>query len=108
MKKVKCVQPCLSKYICAKQAQMEKRIPLVHPRTEKAIGVDLLVPPIVYLPLVIFRMGVARWTFVLGCVWLGHRVITNHVCAQAVTRFYPVPPKTGSCTLIIKDWNLRS
>src|SRR3954466_4347413 len=29
-------------------------------------------------------MGVARWTFVLGCVWLGHRVITNHVCAQDV------------------------
>src|SRR3954464_7386443 len=53
-------------------------------------------------------MGVSRWTFVLGCVWLGHRVITNHVCAQAVARFYPVPPKTGSCTLIIKDWNLRS
>ena len=79
MKRVKCVQPCFSMYICAKQAQMETRSPLVHPRTEKAIGVDLLVPPI--YPLDILRMGVARWTFVLGCVWLGHRVITNHVCA---------------------------
>src|SRR3954462_13564218 len=27
---------------------METRSPLVHPCTEKAIGVDLLVPPIVY------------------------------------------------------------
>src|SRR4051812_47744128 len=34
-----CVQPCFSMYICAKQAQMETRSPLVHPRTEKAIGV---------------------------------------------------------------------
>ena len=58
-------------YICAKQAQMERTSPLVHHGTEKAIGVDLLVPPIVY-PLDILRMGVARWTFVLGCVWLGH------------------------------------
>ena len=37
-------------YICAKQAQIETKSPLVHPRTEKAIGVDLLVPPIVYPP----------------------------------------------------------
>src|SRR3954465_6184559 len=44
MNKAKCVQPCFSMYICAKQAQMEKRSSLVHPRTEKAIGVDLLVP----------------------------------------------------------------
>src|SRR3954466_8870508 len=52
MNKVKCVQPCASPctYICAKQAQMERRSPLVHPGTEKAIGVDLLVPPIVYPP----------------------------------------------------------
>src|SRR3954470_12535083 len=50
MNKVKCVQPCFSIYICAKQAQMETRSPLVHPRTKKAIGVDLLVPPIVYPP----------------------------------------------------------
>ena len=50
MNKVKCVQPSFSIYICAKQAQMETRSPLVHPRTEKAIGVDLLVPPIVYPP----------------------------------------------------------
>src|SRR3954470_8258813 len=52
MNKVKCVQPCASPctYICAKQAQMETRSPLVHPGTEKAIGVDLLVPPIVYPP----------------------------------------------------------
>ena len=47
---VKCVQPCFSMYICAKQAQMETRSPLVHPGTPKAIGVDLLVPPIVYPP----------------------------------------------------------
>ena len=62
---------CFSMYICAKQAQMETRSPLVHPGTEKPIGVDLLVPPIVY-PLDILRMGVARWTFVLGWVWLCH------------------------------------
>ena len=31
-------------------AQMETRSPLVHPGMEKAIGVDLLVPPIVYPP----------------------------------------------------------
>ena len=73
MNKVKCVQPCASPctYICAKQAQMETRSPLVHSGTAKATGVDLLVPPIVY-PLDILRMGVARWTFVLGCDWLGH------------------------------------
>src|SRR3954468_1013079 len=72
-------------YICAKQAQIETRSPLVHPLTEKAIGVDLWVHRS-STPLDILRMGVARWTFVLGCVWLGHRVITNHVCAQVVTR----------------------
>src|SRR3954471_9892823 len=59
-------------------------------------------------PLDILRMGVARWTFVLGCVWLGHRVITNHVCAQAVTRSYPRSIENGEFTLIIKDWKLRS
>src|ERR1043165_9401349 len=87
MNKVKCVRPCFSMYICAKQAQMETRSPLVHPHTEKAIGLDLLVPPIVY-PLYILRMGVARWTFVLGCVWLGHRVITNHVCVLMPSSSY--------------------
>src|SRR3954468_17102886 len=50
MNKVKCVQPCFSMYICAKTAQIETRSPLVHPRMEKAIGVDLRVPPIVYPP----------------------------------------------------------
>ena len=45
-----CPTLCFSMYICAKQAQMERRSPLVHPGTEKAIGVDLLVPPIVYPP----------------------------------------------------------
>src|SRR3954469_20215680 len=50
MNKVKCVQPWFSMYICAKQAQMETRSPLAHHRTEKPIGVDLLVPPIVYPP----------------------------------------------------------
>src|SRR4051812_5161813 len=107
MKKVKCVQPCFSMYICAKQAQMDTRSPLVHPGTEKPIGVELLVPPIVY-PLDILWMGVARCTFVLGCVWLGHRVITNHVCVQYVTRSYPRSIENGEFTLIIKDWNLRS
>ena len=68
-----CPTLCFSMYIWAKQAQMERRSPLVHPGTEKAIGVDLLVPPIVYPPpLDILRMGVSRWTFFLGCVWLGH------------------------------------
>src|SRR3954468_9646858 len=105
---VKCVQAWFSMYICAKQAQYEKKSPLVKPRTEKAIGVDLRVLPIVYPPLDILRMGVARWTVVLGCVWLGHRFITNHACAQDVKRPYPVLPKYGSCTLIIKKWNLRS
>src|SRR3954469_8982300 len=45
-----CPTLCFSMYICAKQAQMETRSILVHPGTEKAIGVDLLVPPIVYPP----------------------------------------------------------
>ena len=45
-----CPTLCFSMYICAKQAEMETRSPLVHPSTEKAIGVDLLVPPIVYPP----------------------------------------------------------
>src|SRR4051812_40363401 len=107
MNKVKCVQPCFSMYICAKQGQMETKSPLVHPGTEKSIGVELMVPPIVY-HLDILWMGVARWTFVLGCVWLGHRVITNHVCAQAVTRSYTSSIENGEFTLIIKDWNLRS
>src|SRR4051812_40830403 len=99
MNKVKCVQPCFSMYICAKQAQMETRSPLVHPLTEKAIGVDLLVPLIVY-PLDIPRMGVARWSFVLGCVLLGNRVITNHACAQSITRSYPRSIENGEFTLI--------
>src|SRR3954468_10283152 len=102
-----CQTLCFSMFICAKQAQRETRSPLVHPGTEKAIGVDLLVPPIVY-PLDILPMGVARWTFVLGCVWFGHRVITNHVCAQDVTRSYPRSIEDGEFTLIIKEWNLRS
>src|SRR4051812_43313783 len=45
-----CPTLCFSMYICAKQAQMETISPLVHPRTEKAIGVDLLVPPIFHPP----------------------------------------------------------
>src|SRR3954465_8911835 len=45
-----CPTLCFSMYIYSKQAQMETRSPLVHPGTEKAIGVDLLVPPIVYPP----------------------------------------------------------
>src|SRR3954465_3201669 len=45
-----CPTLCYSMYICAKQAHMETRSPSVHPGTEKAIGVDLLVPPIVYPP----------------------------------------------------------
>src|SRR3954469_213036 len=100
MNMVKCVQPCFSMYICAKQVHMETKSPLVHPSTEKAIGVDLLVPPIVY-PLDILRMGVAWWTFVLGCVWLGHRVITNHVCDHDVTRSYPRSIKNGEFPPII-------
>src|SRR3954467_14388239 len=106
MNKVKCVQPCFSMYICAKQAQMETRSPLVHPGTEKTIWVDMLVPPD-RLPPRYSSDGVARWTFVLGFVWLGHRVITNHVCAQDVTRSYPRSIKNGKFTLIIKDWNLH-
>src|ERR1043165_6716261 len=62
-------------------------------------------PPLSSTPIDIIWIGVARWTFVLGCVWLGHRFITNHICAQTVTRSYPVPPKTASFTLIIKDGN---
>ena len=45
-----CPTLLLHVYICAKQAQMETRSPLVHPGTEKPIGVDQLVPPIVYPP----------------------------------------------------------
>src|ERR1043165_6567391 len=43
-----CLTLCFSMDICDEQAQMERRSPMVHPGTEKAIGVDLLVPPIVY------------------------------------------------------------
>src|SRR3954462_14767191 len=96
MNKVKCVQPCASPctYICAKQAQMETRSPLVHPGTEKAVGVDLLVPPIVYPPRY-SPDGGSRWTSVLGCVWLGHRVITNHVCAKLLQDPSPFHRKRG-------------
>src|SRR3954467_6245818 len=45
-----CPTLCFSMYICAKIAQMETRSPLVDPGTAKSIGVDLLVPPIVYPP----------------------------------------------------------
>src|SRR3954469_19336328 len=45
-----CPTLCFSMYICAKQAHIETRSPLVHPGTEKAIGVDLLVPSIVCPP----------------------------------------------------------
>src|SRR3954462_832630 len=45
-----CPTLCFSMYICAKQAHMETRCPLVHPGTKKAKGVDLLVPPILYPP----------------------------------------------------------
>src|SRR4051812_13019181 len=111
MNKVKCVQPCASPftYICAKQAQMETRSQLVHPGTEKAIGVDLLVPLIVY-PLDILRMGVARWTFVLGCVWLGH--IWGHykpcLCSDALIKlsvfpiYKPLPRGPGSSTSLAR------
>src|SRR3954462_5757358 len=53
-----CPTLCFSMYICSKQAHMERWSPWVHPGTKKVIGVDLLVPPIVY-PLDILRMGVA-------------------------------------------------
>jgi hypothetical protein len=32
-----------------------------------------------FIPLDIIRMGVPWWTFLPICVWLGHRIITNHV-----------------------------
>jgi hypothetical protein len=44
-------------------------------------------------PLDILRMGLALWTFLLVCVWLGHRVIANHV--WVITRSNSVPPKQG-------------
>ena len=40
-------------------------------------------PRIVY-PLDFVRMGVARWNFLLVCVWLVHMVMTNHFGAQVV------------------------
>src|SRR3954470_19044881 len=107
MNKVKCVQPCFSMYICSKKAQIETRSPLVHPRMEKAIGVDLLVPLIVYPPRY-SPDGGSTMDICLGLCLLGHRVITNHVCAQAVTRSYPRSIENGEFTLIIKDWNLHS
>src|ERR1043165_6785129 len=111
MNKLKFFQPCASPctYICAKQAQMETRSPLVHPGTEKAIGVDLLVPPIIY-PLDILRMGVARWTFFLGCIWLGHSY--GHykpcLCSDALIKllvfpiYKPVPRGPGSSTSLAR------
>ena len=36
---------CFSMYICTKQTKRKKKSSLVNPRTEKAIGVDLRVPP---------------------------------------------------------------
>src|ERR1043165_7052517 len=87
-----CPTLCFSKYICAKQAQMETRSPLVHPGTAKAIGVDLLVPPIVYPP-DILRMGVSRWTFVFGCVWLGHSLghYKPGLCSDALIKLSVFP-----------------
>src|SRR4051812_4223831 len=102
-----CPTLCFSMYICAKQAQMETRSPLVHPGTEKAIGVDLLVSPVVYPPRYSSDGG-SPMDICLGLCSLGHRVITNHVCAQDVTRSYPRSIEDGEFTLIIKDWNLRS
>ena len=66
------------------------------PMPRSAVSYETLIrgPRIVY-PLDILRMGVARWTFLLVCVRLGHRIITNHAWAHAVTRSYPVPPKRG-------------
>src|SRR4051812_2655546 len=104
MNKVKCVQPCFSMYVCAKQAHMETRSPLVHPGTEKAIGVDMLVPRIIYPPRYSLDGGSPVDIF-LGCVWLGHRVITNHVCAPDITISYPRSIEDGDFNLIIKAWN---
>src|SRR3954466_7026758 len=83
--------------------QTSYRGPLVHPRTEKAIGVDMLVLRS-STPLDILRMGVARWTFALGCVWLGDS--EGHykpcLCSDALIKllvfpmYKPVPRKPGS------------
>src|SRR4051812_13279053 len=104
-----CPTLCFSMYICAKQAQMETRSPLVHPGTEKAIGVDLLVPPIVY-PSRYSPDGVVRWTFVLGCVWLGHSY--GHykpcLCFDALIKlsvfpiYKPLPRGPGSSTSLAR------
>src|SRR3954469_18377861 len=101
-----CPSLVLHVHMC-KTSTVREKSPLVNPRTKKATGVDLRVLPIVYPPRYSPDGGIPM-DFVLGCVCLGHRFITNHVCAQDVKRSYPVPPKTGSCTLIMKKWNLRS
>ena len=49
--------------------------------------------PVSSTPLDMLQMGVALWTFLLVCVWLGHRSMINHVGAQVVTRSRPVDPK---------------
>ena len=44
-------------------------------------------------PFDFLRTTVNKWTFLLVCVWLGHRSMDNQVGAQVVTRFHPVDPK---------------
>src|SRR3954468_17175465 len=105
---VKCVQAWFPMFICAINKHSERKKSIGQTSYGESYRGRSAGPPDRLPPLDILRMGVARWTVVLGCVWLGHRFITNHGCAQDVKRSYPVPPKTGSCTLIIKKWNLRS
>ena len=44
-------------------------------------------------PIDVRRKGVGQWTFLLGCVRLGHRKVRNQSLPQINTRFHPVRPK---------------
>src|SRR4051812_27705394 len=88
---------------------METRSPLVHPGMEKAIGVDLLVPPIVYPPRYSLDGG-SLVALVLSCVWLGHS--PGHykpcLCSDALIKlsvipiYKPLPRGPGSSTSLAR------
>src|SRR3954471_154635 len=66
-----CPTLCFSMYICAKQEHGDKKSigPPCYGESSRGRPAG---PPQSSTPLDILRMGVARCTFVLGFVWLGH------------------------------------
>ena len=59
-------------------------------RNPESAGKTLTFPS---TPIYVRRKGVAQWTFLLGCVRLGHRNMRNQILPQIDTRFHPVRPK---------------